>query len=400
MKLKFMIPVLTGVFAIAALFSANAAEKKYSVGASDTEIKIGHTTAYSGPVSAFGAGGRTLVAYFKMVNEAGGINGRRVNVISLDDAYSPPKTVEQTRKLVEDQEVLLIYGVSGTPTNSATQRYLNGKGVPQILIATGASKFNNPKDFPWTMPFWPSNGLEQKIYVDYILKMKPDAKIAVLYANDDYGKDHLDGIKAALGANPGSKASIVAELSYETSDPTIDSQIVNLKASGADVFICASTGKFAAQAIRKAHEIGWSPLKFLTNASSSVSAVLKPAGLENSVGVMTAAFLKAPNDPIWANDKDVKDYVEFMKKWNSQDNPNDFYATVAYVNAAMLRHVLESSGDDLTRDNVMKQVANIHDVRLPLHLPHVVLKTTPQDFNAFRSLQLQRFDGEKWIDVD
>jgi branched-chain amino acid transport system substrate-binding protein len=400
MKSKYLMSVLAliGVFATAALFSANAAEKKYSVGASDTEIKIGHTTAYSGPVSSFGVSGRTLVAYFKMVNQAGGINGRRVNVVSLDDAYSPPKAVEQTRKLVEDEEVLLIYGVSGSPTNSATQKYLNGKGVPQILIATGASKFNNPKDFPWTMPFWPAYGLEQKIYVDYILKTKPNAKIAVLYANDDYGKDHLNGIKTALSKNAG--ASIVAELSYETSDPTIDSQIVNLKASGADVFISASTPKFAAQAIRKAHEIGWTPLLFITNASSSISGVLKPAGLENSVGVMAAGFLKAPGDPIWANDNDVKDYLEFMKKWNPQDNPDDSLATVAYANATMLRHVLEDCGDELTRDNVMKQVANIHDVRLPLHLPHVVLKTTPQDLSAFKSLQLQRFDGEKWVDVD
>jgi len=400
MKSKHLISVLalTGVFATAALFPANAAEKKYSVGASDTEIRIGHTTAYSGPVSAFGATGRTLLAYFRMVNEAGGINGRQVNVISLDDAYSPPKAVEQTRKLVEDQEVLLIYGVSGSPTNSATQKYLNGKGVPQILIATGASKFNNPKDFPWTMPFWPTYALEQKTYVDYILNTKPNAKIAVLYANDDYGKDHLNGIKTALGKN--TNASIVAELSYETSDPTIDSQMVSLKASGADVFISASTPKFAAQAIRKAHEIRWTPLQFVANASSSVSTVLKPAGLESSVGVMTAAFLKAPGDPARANDGDVKDYLEFMKKWNPQDSPYDFYATVAYVNAAMLRHVLEECGDDLTRDNVMKQVANIHDVRLPLHLPRVTLKTTPQDLSAFKSLQLQRFDGEKWVDVD
>src|ERR1700677_344555 len=314
MKSKYLMSVLAliGAFATAALFSANAAEKKYSVGASDTEIKIGHTTAYSGPVSSFGVSGRTLVAYFKMVNQAGGINGRRVNIVSLDDAYSPPKAVEQTRKLVEDEEVLLIYGVSGSPTNSATQKYLNGKGVPQILIATGASKFNNPKDFPWTMPFWPAYGLEQKIYVDYILKTKPNAKIAVLYANDDYGKDHLNGIKTALSKNAG--ASIVAELSYETSDPTIDSQIVNLKASGADVFISASTPKFAAQAIRKAHEIGWTPLLFITNASSSISGVLKPAGLENSVGVMAAGFLKAPGDPILANDNDVKDYLEFIDR--------------------------------------------------------------------------------------
>lgn len=398
MNLRLSTMLLAGALAIAAPVSATAGEKKYSPGASDTEIKIGHTIAYSGPASAFGAGGRTVAAYFKMLNAANGINGRQVTFISLDDAYSPPKTVEQTRKLVEDDGVLLISGTSGTPTNSATQRYLNGKGVPQILLATGASKFNNPKEFPWTMPFWPSYGLEQKIYVDYILKTRPGAKIAVLYANDDYGRDHLNGIKAALGAN--AQATIVAQLSYETSDPTIDSQIVNLKASGADVFISASTPKFAAQAIRKAHEIGWTPLQFVTNASSSINAVFKPAGLENSIGVITAGFIKSPSDSLWANDSDVKAYVDFMQKWNPQDRPDDTYAIVAYVGAVMLRHVLEGCGDDLTRENVMRQVANIHDIHLPMHLPGIKLETTPQDFAAFKSLQLQRFDGEKWTPLD
>jgi branched-chain amino acid transport system substrate-binding protein len=397
-KLNASMAALAGLLAIAASIPANAADKKYSTGASDTEIKIGHTTAYSGPVSAFSAAGRTLSAYFKMVNEAGGINGRRVNIISLDDAYSPPKTVEQTRKLVEEDEVLLIYGVSGSPTNAATQKYLNGKGVPQILIATGAAKFNDPKAFPWTMPFWPTYQLEQKTYGDYIRKVKPNAKVAILFANDDYGKDHLAGIKAALSGDKG--ASIVAEVSYDTSAPTIDSQIVNLKASGADVFISATTPKFAAQAIRKAKEIGWTPLQFVANASSSISAVLLPAGAENSTGVITAAFIKSPGDPVWADSKDVKEYVDFMKKWNSQDSPYDFYATVAYVNAVMLHHILKSCGDDLTRENVMKQVGNIHDVHLPLHLPKIVLKTTPDDLSAFRALQLQRFDGQKWVDIE
>lgn len=375
-----------------------AAEKKYSVGASDTTIKIGHTTAYSGPVSAFGAGGRTLSAYFKMVNDAGGINGRRVEVISLDDAYSPPKAVEQTRKLVEEHEVLLIHGVSGSPTNAATQKYLNGKGVPQVLISTGAAKFNNPKEFPWTMPFWPSYGTEQKTYVDYILKVKPDAKIGVLFANDDYGKDHLAGVKAALRARAGSV--LVAERSYETSDPTIDSQMVSLKASGADVFISATTPKFAAQAIRKAAELGWKPLHFVANASSSVNAVMTPAGLDNSKGVITAGFMKAPGDPALDNDQGVKDFVAFMKKWNPQDNPYDFYTSAAYGHATMLHHILKSCGDDLTRENIMRQVGNIDGVHLSMHLPKIVLKTTPTDFAAFKSLQLQRFDGAKWVDVE
>lgn len=376
----------------------HAAPGQYSPGASDTEIKIGHTTAYSGPVSAFGAGGRVLSAYFKMVNESGGVNGRRVDFISLDDAYSPPKAVEQTRRLVEEFGVLMITSVSGSPTNASTQKYLNSKGVPQILISTGAAKFNNPQAFPWTMPFWPTYALEQKTYVDHIAKAKPGAKIGVLYANDDYGKDHLAGVKAAVAANPG--VSIVAEVPYETSDATVDSQMIRLKASGADTFISATTPKFAAQAIRKAKEIGWSPLQFVANASNSVSAVLVPAGVENSTGVMTAAYLKVPGDPKWAQDKGVNDYLDFMKKWASQENPQDLYAIASYANATMLHHVLKSCGDDLTRENVMKQVSNIHDIHLSLHLPKIVLKTTPQDFAAFQSLQLQRFDGGRWVDVD
>lgn len=390
---------LAGVLILSASPSARAGGT-YSTGASDTEIKIGHTTAYSGPVSAFGAGGRTLQAFFQMVNEAGGIRGRKVTIVSLDDAYSPPKALEQTRKLVEDDEVLAIFGVSGSPTNAATQKYLNGKGVPQILISTGASRFNDPKSFPWTMPFWPAYTLEERIYVDYILKVKPEAKIAVLYANDDYGKDHLNGIKAALAANPGAKAVIVAEAAYETSAPSIDSQIVNLKASGADALISATTPKFAAQAIRKAHELNWQPLQFVANASSSIATVLAPAGLDNSVGVITAAFVKALGDPTWAGDKDVAAYYDFMKKWNPRDNPQDFYAISSYVNANMLKFVLESCGDNLTRENLMKQVADIHDVHLPLHLPKVVLKTTKDDFGAFKSLQLQRFDGQRWADIE
>ncbi len=396
-KLRFL--AVAGAMILSAPAAA-VAGGTYSTGASDTEIKIGHTTAYSGPVSAFGASGRTLRAFFQMVNEAGGIRGRKVNIISLDDAYSPPKALEQTRKLVEDDEVLAIFGVSGSPTNLATQKYLNGKGVPQILIATGAARFNDPKNFPWTMPFWPAYTLEQKIYVDYVVKTKPNAKIGVLYANDDYGKDHLHGVKAALAAHPGTKVTIVTEAAYETSAPTIDSQIVNLKASGADVLISATTPKFAAQAIRKAHEINWKPLQFVANASSSIAAVLAPAGLESSVGVMTAAFIKGLGDPAWANDKEIADYYAFMKKWNPGDNPEDFYSIVAYVNAHMLKHILEQCGDNLTRENLMKQIADIHDVHLPLHLPKVVLKTTKDDFGAFKALQLQRFDGQRWIDVD
>lgn len=392
--------VLLAVVGALTFSTAASAGGTYSTGATDTEIKIGHTTAYSGPVSAFGVAGRTLKAFFAMVNADGGIHGRKVTIISRDDAYSPPKALEQTRKLVEDDEVLAIYGVSGSPTNAATQRYLNGKGVPQILIATGASRFNDPKKFPWTMPFWPLYSFEQKVYADYILKTKPDAKIGVLYANDDYGKDHLNGLKAALAAAPNAKATIVAEAAYETSAPSIDSQIVSLKASGVDVLISATTPKFAAQAIRKAHELDWKPLQFVANASSSISGTLVPAGLDASVGVITAAFVKGLTDPVWANDKEVLEYLDFMKKWNPQDNALDFYSVSSYINAHMLKNVLEACGDNITRENLMNQVSNIHDVHLPLHLPKTVLRTTKDDFSAFKSLQLQRFDGQKWTDID
>ncbi|MFT4099970.1 MAG: ABC transporter substrate-binding protein [Burkholderiaceae bacterium] len=379
---------------------APAAAASYDQGASDSEIRIGHTTAYSGPVSAFGVAGRTLQAFFRMVNDTGGIKGRKVTIISLDDGYSPPKALEQTRRLVESDGVLAIFGVSGSPTNAATQKYLNNLGVPQILIATGASRFNDPKAFPWTMPFWPSYELEQRTYVDYILKVKPDAKIAVLYANDDYGKDHLNGVKAALAAHPGSKAAIVAAEPYETTDATVDSLILKLRSSGADVLISGTTPKFAAQAIRKVHDLNWQPMQFVANASSSIANVMIPAGVDNSVGVMTAGFLKSIGDPATDGDEDVRAYYDFMKKWNQQDSPLDFYAAVSYVNANMLKKVLEACGDDLTRKNLMKQVANIHDVHLPLHLPKVALKTTPDDFAAFRALQLQKFDGKKWVSVD
>lgn len=390
---------LAGIGMLAGSFAAGAAEPKYSPGASEKEIRLGHTTAYSGPVSAFGVGGRTFKAFFEMVNAAGGINGRKVTFLSLDDAYSPPKALEQTRRLVENDNVLLIFGVSGTPTNTATQKYLNTKGVPQVLIATGAAKFNQPKVFPWTMPFWPSYAIEQKTYVDYILKHKPDAKIGVLYANDDYGKDHLNGVKAALAASGKPQALVSAQL-YETSDAVVDTQIINLKNSGADVFISATTPKFAAQAIRKAHEIGWKPLQFVANASSSVSHVLVPAGAEASTGVITAGYAKAPDDPDLAADPEVIDYVAFMRKWNKEENPNDFYALSSYIIGNMMKTILERAGDDLTRENIMKLVGNINGDRMPMQQKSVVLRTTPDNFSAYQSLQLQKFDGRKWVNMN
>ena len=386
---------LGGMFAAA---PATAADKPaYSPGASDTEIRLGSTTAYSGPVSAYGAGGRTAKAFFDMINANGGINGRKITFISLDDAYSPPKALEQTRKLVESDNVLLIFGVSGTPTNTATQKYLNNKQVPQVLITTGANKFNNPKVYPWTMPFWPSYALEQKTYVDYILKQKPDAKIGVLHANDDYGKDHLNGVRAALEAHGKSKA-LVSVQAYETSDPVVDSQILNLKNSGADVFISATTPKFAAQAMRKAHEIGWKPLQFVTNASASISHVLTPAGVEASTGVITGNFAKAPDDPDLVDDPEVKDYLAFMKKWAPQENPKDLTSTYIVVN--MMKRILERAGDNLTRENIMKLVGSINNERMPMQPQKIVLHTTPDDFSAYQSLQLQKFDGKRWVNID
>lgn len=383
-----------------AAFSAVAADKPaYSPGASEKEIRLGSTTAYSGPVSAFGVGGRTSKAFWEMINAKGGINGRKITYISLDDAYSPPKALEQTRKLVESDNVLLIYGVSGTPTNTATQKYLNNKQVPQVLIATGAGKFNDPKANPWTMPFWPSYAIEQKTYVDYILKHKPDAKIGVLYANDDYGKDHLHGVRTALEAHGKSKALVSAQ-AYETSDAVVDSQMLNLKNSGANVFISATTPKFAAQAMRKAHEIGWKPLQFVANASASVSHVLVPAGVEASTGVITANYAKAPDDPDLANDPEVKDYVAFMTKWNAQENPNDFYALSSYIISNMMKTILERAGDNLTRENIMKLVGSINNERMPMQQKKIVLRTTPDNFSAYQSLQLQKFDGKKWVNMD
>ncbi len=381
-------------------FAAQAAEKPaYSTGASDTEIRIGHTVAYSGPASAFGGIGRTYKGFFDMVNAAGGVHGRKITFISLDDGYSPPKTLEQTRKLVEDDNVLLIFGVNGTPTNTATQKYLNTKKVPQILLPTGASKFNDPKHFPWTMPFWPSYPLEQKVYVDHILKHKPDAKIGLLYANDDYGKDNLNGLRAALQAH-GKPGALVSAQSYETSDPVVDSQVVNLKNAGADVFIIATTPKFGAQAIRKAHEIGWRPQQYVTNTSSSVNHVLIPAGVEASTGVITASITKAPDDPKLANDPEVVAYLAFMRKWNPQENPYDGTGVVGYMVGSMMLKVLERAGDNLTRENIMKVVSNLKGDRAPLLENGLVVSTTPDNFDAFQTLKLKKFDGKMWVDLN
>ena len=374
--------------------SGALAQKKYDTGATDTEIKIGNIMPYSGPASAYGVIGKTEAAYFKKINDAGGINGRKINFISYDDGYSPPKTVEQARKLVESDEVLLIFNALGTPPNSAIHKYMNSKKVPQLFVATGATKWNDPKDYPWTMGWQPSYQSETQIYAKYLLKEKPNAKIGVLYQNDDYGKDYLKGLKDGLGAKAASM--IVAEESFETSEPTIDNHIVKLKASGADVFIDIATPKFAAQAIKKVAEIEWKPLHFLNNVSASVGSVIKPAGYDNSQGIISAAYLKDASDPQWDNDPGMKKFYEFLAKDYPEGNKLDGSTVVAYGVAQTLVEVLTKCGDNLTRENIMKQAASLRDFRTEVLLPGIKINTSPTDFAPISQLQLMKFKGEKW----
>ncbi|MHC2331335.1 ABC transporter substrate-binding protein [Bradyrhizobium sp. USDA 4454] len=374
--------------------SAAFAQKKYDTGATDTEIKIGNIMPYSGPASAYGIIGRTEAAYFKKINDAGGINGRKINFISYDDAYSPPKAVEQARKLVESDEVLLIFNSLGTPSNSAIQKYMNAKKVPQLFVATGATKWNDPKDFPWTMGWQPNYQSETQIYAKYILKNMPNAKIAVLYQNDDYGKDYLKGLKDGLGQKAASM--IVAEESFETSQPTIDSNIVKLKASNADVFIDIATPKFAAQAIKKVAEIGWKPTHFLNNVSASVGSVIKPAGFENAQDIISAAYLKDASDRQWDNDPGMKEFYAFMAKDFPEGDKLDGGTVVGFGVAQTLVQVLKQCGDNLTRENVMKQAANLKDFRTEVLLPGIKINTSPTDFAPISQLQLMKFKGEKW----
>ena len=378
---------------LAASSSAALAQKKYDIGATDTEIKIGNIMPYSGPVSAYGVIGKTEAAYFNKINAEGGINGRKINFISYDDAYSPPKTVEQARKLVESDEVLLIFNALGTPPNTAIQKYMNSKKVPQLFVATGATKWNDPKEFPWTMGWQPNYQSETQIYAKYILKNEPNAKIAVLYQNDDYGKDYLKGLKDGLGA----KASmIVAEDSYETTEPTIDSHIVNLKSSGADVFVNISTPKFAAQAIKKNAEIGWKPLHFLNSVSSSIGATIKPAGFDASQGIISSAYTKDPTDPQWKNDAGMKTFNAFLDKYYPEANRSDAFVVYGYSVAQTMVDVLKRCGDDLTRANVMKQAASINGLKLDGLLPGIAVRTSATDFAPIEQLQLQKLQGDTW----
>jgi ABC-type branched-subunit amino acid transport system substrate-binding protein len=395
-------PVATSRVAIASaafvMFAASSsgalAQKKYDTGATDTEIKIGNIMPYSGPASAYGVIGKTEAAYFKKINDAGGINGRKINFISYDDGYSPPKTVEQARKLVESDEVLFIFNSLGTPPNSAIHKYMNSKKVPQLFVATGATKWNDPKDFPWTMGWQPNYQSESRIYAKYLLKEKPDAKIAVLYQNDDYGKDYLKGLKDGLGAKAASM--IVIEESFETTEPTIDNHIVKFKSTNADVFVNISTPKFAAQAIKKMAEIGWKPLHILNNVSSSIGSVMKPAGFENGQGIISAAYLKDVSDPQWANDAGMKEFLAFLAKDFPEGDKLDGSVIVGYGFAQTLVHVLTQCGDDLTRANIMKQAASLKDFRTEVLLPGIKINTSPTDFAPISQLQLQRFKGEKW----
>jgi branched-chain amino acid transport system substrate-binding protein len=370
------------------------AQKKYGPGASDTEIKLGNTNPYSGPASAYGLIGKTIDAYFKKVNAEGGINGRKINFISYDDAYSPPKTVEQVRKLVESDEVLFVFQPLGTPSNSAIHKYMNSKKVPQLFVATGATKWGDPKNFPWTMGWQPNYQSEGRIYAQYLMKNHPNAKIGILYQNDDYGKDYVKGMKDGLGEK--AKAMIVSEQPYETSDPTVDSQIINLKASGADVLFNVTTPKFAAQAIKKAHEIGWQPIHLLNNVSNSVGSVLKPAGLDAAKGVLSTAYLKDPTDSTWDNDPGKKEWIAFMDKYFPDGDKTSSFTAYGYSVAQTVVLILKQCGDDLTRENVMKQAASLKNVQLPMALPGVVLNTSANDFFPFEQMQMQKFNGERW----
>jgi branched-chain amino acid transport system substrate-binding protein len=378
---------------LAALAAAASPQKKYAPGVTDSEIKIGQTMPYSGPASAYGTIGKAEVAYFAMVNEQGGVNGRKLNLISIDDGYSPPKAVEQIRKLVEQDQVAFVFQSLGTANNVAFRKYLNSRKIPQLFIASGASKWNDPEHFPWTMSWQPSYRTETSIYAKYILQMKPDAKIGVLYQNDDAGKDYLQSLREALGKFDN---MVVAAVSYEPTDATIDSQIIQLQASGVDTLLDATSAKFAAQAIRKIYDIGWKPLHIMNYNSSSIAAVLKPAGLEKSVGLITVAFLKDPNDPQWADDPAVAEWRAWMATYFPEGDPADANNVYGHLVAQTLIQVLKQCGDDLSRDNIMRQAANLHEVTLPLLLPGTKINTSPTDYRPLKQLRLARFNGQNW----
>lgn len=370
------------------------AQKKYGPGVTDTEIKIGQTMPYSGPLSALGSIGHAANAYFNKINAEGGVNGRKIRLFSLDDGYSPPKTLEMTRQLVEQEEVLLIFNTLGTPTNSAIHKYLNGKKVPHLFITTGADKWNDPKNYPWTIMGMASYPSEAGIYAKHILASKPDAKIAVLVQNDDFGKDYLHGFEQALGDK--AKTMIVGRATYEVTDPTIDSQIIQLKSSNADAVFIITTGKFSSQAIRKIAESGWKPAIYIPTSATSVAGVLQPAGLENSKGVWSASYYKNATDRSWANDAGMKEFYAFMEKWHTSGKVADGFNTSGYSSAQLLVEVLKRCGDDLTRENVLKQALSLKNLSLPMLVPGVTINTGPNDYLPLQQMQMMQFDGEKW----
>ena len=382
--------------AAAAAFAASAGSARAddTPGITDTEIKIGQTMPYSGPASAYGVIGRAETAYFKMINEQGGINGRKINLISLDDGYSPPKTVEQTRRLVEDEKVAFIFNSLGTPPNAAIRQYLNDNKVPQLFVATGAAMFSDPAHFPWTMGWQPNYQTEAKIFAKHILKTKPDAKIAVLYQNDGFGKDYLIGLKDGLGADHA--GMVIKEASYETSEPTVDSQIVTLQGSGADVLLIAATPKFAAQAIRKTFDVGWTPVRYMTDVSQSIASVMKPAGLDKSKGVITGVYGKDPTDARWKDDPGFKEYAAFIEKYMTPQDLIDANAVYGFGLGATMMQVLKQCGNDLSRASVMKQAASLKDLELPMLLPGIKLNTSPDNFSPIRQEALASFNGESW----
>ena len=394
--MRFVKPLIGLAVVAASVLAIQAGVRAANApGVTDKEIKVGNTNPYSGPASAYGTIGRAISAYFKMVNAQGGVNGRKINFISYDDGYSPPKTVEQVRRLIEQDEVAFVFQTLGTPPNTAIWEYMNAKKIPHLFVATGATKWGDPKGHPWTIGFQPNYQTEGKIYAHYILEEVPNPKIGILYQNDDYGKDYVVGLKMGLGA----KASqlIVKELSYEVTDPTVDSQIVALKDSGANVFYNITTPKFAAQSIRKASEIGWKPTHILNNVSASVSAVLAPAGLDKSVGLVTAAWLKDPTDPQWDDDPEVIAWRKWMAQYYPDGNTSDSLNGYGYAAAYLLQQVLLRCGSDLSRENVMRKAASITDLRVPMLLPSINVNTSPEDFYPVEQLRMSKFDGTRWV---
>ena len=392
MRLKSITLAIVSLTALTVGTSA-LAQKKYDQGATDKEIKIGGISPYSGPASAYGAIGKAITAYFEKVNAEGGVNGRKLTFISLDDGYNPAKTVEQARKLVEEEEVLFVFNTLGTPPNSAIHKYMNSKKTPQLFVATGATKWGDPKNFPWTMGWQPNYQSESKVFAAHLLETKPNAKVAILYQNDDYGKDYLKGFEDGLGDK--AKTMIVSKISYEVTDPTIDSQMVSLKATGADTFFNITTPKFAAQAIKKAAEIGWKPTHYLNSVSASVGSVMTPAGPENGVGIYTASYLKDPTDPQFQKGKEWDDWLAWMTKYQPKGDVKDVNNVYGYTVAQGLVQVLKQAGDNLTRENIMKQAASL-EMSLPMLLPGVNVKTGPDDFYPIEREQLARFDGKTW----